>query len=184
MTLRIEEELLELVRRIRPLLDKIGKRDADLARQGRRALNSAVLNTSEGRFRSGGHSRERFEVAMGSTNEINTCLRLGEAHGYIGPQPQLPSRGWLSCLFGTGPLKPADRAGLLSGRPADPAAAADAPTVCACFSVKQNHIVDAIAQGCRTPADIGQRIKAGTNCGSCVPELRRLIAATPQAPAA
>ena len=42
MTLRIEEELLDVVRRMRPLLEKIGKRDAELARQGRRALNSAA----------------------------------------------------------------------------------------------------------------------------------------------
>jgi assimilatory nitrate reductase catalytic subunit len=70
----------------------------------------------------------------------------------------------------------ADRAGLLTGQPADPAADTGA-TVCACFGVGRNAIGAAIAQGCTDAAAIGRRLKAGTNCGSCVPELNRLIAA-------
>jgi assimilatory nitrate reductase catalytic subunit len=27
-----------------------------------------------------------------------------------------------------------------------------------------------------TPEDIGRTLRAGTNCGSCIPELRRIIA--------
>ncbi|WP_300264285.1 bacterioferritin-associated ferredoxin [Bradyrhizobium sp.] len=30
--------------------------------------------------------------------------------------------------------------------------------------------------GAGTAAEIGARVKAGTNCGSCIPELNRLIA--------
>jgi assimilatory nitrate reductase catalytic subunit len=30
----------------------------------------------------------------------------------------------------------------------------------------------------RTPAEIGAKLKAGTNCGSCIPEMKRLIAET------
>ena len=33
----------------------------------------------------------------------------------------------------------------------------------------------AIGAGCRDLSSIGQRLKAGTNCGSCLPELLRLI---------
>ena len=32
--------------------------------------------------------------------------------------------------------------------------------------------------GARSAADIGAKLKAGTNCGSCIPELKRLIAQT------
>ena len=53
------------------------------------------------------------------------------------------------------------------------------PTVCACFGVGRNTICDAISQGARTAAEIGGKLKAGTNCGSCIPELKRLIAHTP-----
>jgi hypothetical protein len=39
------------------------------------------------------------------------------------------------------------------------------------------HLTAAIReQGLTTPEAIGAALKAGTNCGSCVPELRQLIA--------
>ena len=94
---------------------------------------------------------------------------------FIAPGPQLPSRAWIESLFGKPRLTTADRLSLLAGRPADPAAVADGSTVCSCFSVGSGAILRAIAQGCQTPADVGQRLSAGTNCGSCIPEIRRLI---------
>jgi assimilatory nitrate reductase catalytic subunit len=50
------------------------------------------------------------------------------------------------------------------------------PIVCACFGVGRTTICDAIVAGARSAADIGAKLKAGTNCGSCIPELKRLIA--------
>lgn len=66
---------------------------------------------------------------------------------------------------------------LLSGKSAD-GVASDGPVVCACFGVGRNAICGAIAGGSRTAAEIGAKLKAGTNCGSCIPELKRLIAQT------
>jgi assimilatory nitrate reductase catalytic subunit len=66
---------------------------------------------------------------------------------------------------------------LLSGKSAD-GVASDGPVVCACFGVGRNAICGAIAEGSRTAAEIGAKLKAGTNCGSCIPELKRLIAQT------
>ncbi len=55
-------------------------------------------------------------------------------------------------------------------------------TVCACFQVGINTLRQAIAeQGLSTPEAIGTALKAGTNCGSCVPELRQLLATTSKA---
>jgi assimilatory nitrate reductase catalytic subunit len=48
--------------------------------------------------------------------------------------------------------------------------------VCACFGVGRTTICDAIASGARSAAEVGALLKAGTNCGSCIPELKRLIA--------
>ena len=67
------------------------------------------------------------------------------------------------------------RTGLLSGR-----APADAPDegriVCSCFNVGLNRIAAAIRDGGLTSAEqIGAALKAGTNCGSCIPELKELI---------
>ena len=42
--------------------------------------------------------------------------------------------------------------------------------------VGRTTICDAIASGARSAAEIGLKLKAGTNCGSCIPELKRLIA--------
>jgi assimilatory nitrate reductase catalytic subunit len=48
--------------------------------------------------------------------------------------------------------------------------------VCSCFSVSEGRIRAAIRQdGLTTPAEIGALLKAGTNCGSCIPELKTLL---------
>ena len=52
--------------------------------------------------------------------------------------------------------------------------------VCSCFSVSQNDILTAIqADGLTSAAQIGARLKAGTNCGSCIPELKKLLQSVP-----
>jgi assimilatory nitrate reductase catalytic subunit len=49
--------------------------------------------------------------------------------------------------------------------------------VCSCFSISDNAIKTAIRERhCRTPAEIGADLRAGTNCGSCIPELKNLLA--------
>jgi assimilatory nitrate reductase catalytic subunit len=64
---------------------------------------------------------------------------------------------------------------LLSGKPAQ-GLAGTGPVVCACFGVGRTAICGAIAAGARSPIELGLKLKAGTNCGSCIPELKRLIA--------
>ena len=73
---------------------------------------------------------------------------------------------------------------LLAGRPG--AAQEDrGAIVCACFDVGVNTITGAIARGEVTSVDtIGAVLKAGSNCGSCRPELRALLAAASPARAA
>jgi assimilatory nitrate reductase catalytic subunit len=49
--------------------------------------------------------------------------------------------------------------------------------VCSCFGVGRKTICDAIAkQQLRTTAEVGAKLRAGTNCGSCVGEIRMLLA--------
>jgi len=50
------------------------------------------------------------------------------------------------------------------------------PTVCACFGVTSRAIESAIGDGASSTLEIGARLKAGTNCGSCLPELRKFLA--------
>ena len=110
-----------------------------------------------------------YRAAHVRNGELQACL-------FISPRPDLPSRAWLSSLFSKPQLEDMDRAGLLIGRSAQPGADAG-PTVCSCFGVGRNTICNAIRKhGCTTPQQIGQKLRAGTNCGSCVPELKQIIA--------
>jgi assimilatory nitrate reductase catalytic subunit len=69
-----------------------------------------------------------------------------------------------------------DRIALLAGL--DHGGAATGKIVCACFSVGEQAIRDAIIDGkLTTPAEIGARLRAGSNCGSCIPELKKLLTA-------
>ena len=94
------------------------------------------------------------------------------------PQSQLPSRTWLAGLFAKDRLDEADRAGLLAGQPIGKGVDTG-PTVCSCFGVGRNTICAAIReQGLKTAAEITACLKAGGNCGSCVPELKKLLVDT------
>ncbi len=54
------------------------------------------------------------------------------------------------------------------------------PTICACFGVKSRAILAAIADGACSTEAVGARLNAGTSCGSCLLELKRMIAARTQ----
>ncbi|THC43927.1 nitrate reductase [Massilia sp. Mn16-1_5] len=88
----------------------------------------------------------------------------------------LPPRQWLAGLFAQETLAAGDRATLLAGRA--PLAGADpGPTVCSCFGVGRNTICAAIRkEALRSPAEVTACLKAGGNCGSCLPEIARLLA--------
>jgi assimilatory nitrate reductase catalytic subunit len=96
---------------------------------------------------------------------------------------RLPPRDWLAELF-AGPLTAEARAALLFGRP--PGAQGDkGPMICACLKVGAKAVKAATA-GAGTPDAVGAATGAGTNCGSCRPEIARMIKAlaiTPKEPA-
>jgi assimilatory nitrate reductase catalytic subunit len=96
-----------------------------------------------------------------------------EAVLYVAPSPSLPSLEWLKSCFDLPAIAGADRRSLLAGRPLG--AADQGPVVCACFQVGRKRIERAIAEGACSVAEIGLATRAGTNCGSCVPELKRLV---------
>jgi assimilatory nitrate reductase catalytic subunit len=52
----------------------------------------------------------------------------------------------------------------------------EGPIVCVCFQVGARRIEDAAAAGHKSVDKIGRQLGAGTNCGSCIPEIRRLLA--------
>ncbi len=120
---------------------------------------------------------EYRDAAMGRYRAA--CLQDGrlEAVFFIAPDQRLPEREWLGSLFGLAVLEQADLAGLLSARPPKGSAANTGRIVCACFSIGETTIANAIqSQGLDSVEAVGACLKAGTNCGSCVPEIRRMLA--------
>lgn len=85
-----------------------------------------------------------------------------------------PSWTWLEAQFGAAELTPQARRILLAGRSPD-GLADPGPIICACFAVGLAAIRSAIRDGADDVEAIGRMLRAGTNCGSCRPELRRLI---------
>jgi assimilatory nitrate reductase catalytic subunit len=93
---------------------------------------------------------------------------------FVSPQPVAVSRTWAVERLKASAINGMERLRLLSGRPGldqpDPG-----PIVCACFSVGANQIAAAVESGAASVEAVGAALRAGTNCGSCRVEIRRLI---------
>jgi len=120
---------------------------------------------------------EYRDAAMGRYRAA--CVQDGrlEAIFFIAPDQRLPEREWLASLFRQDMIAPSDLAGLLAARPPNGSVANTGRTVCACFSVGEKTIMHAIREEKLDSVEaVGACLKAGTGCGSCVPEIRRLVA--------
>lgn len=109
-----------------------------------------------------GHFRR---AALDSEGRLLAWLAIGE-------ELPLCDVEWLANCF-------ADEAetqhlALLAGQPVD--AGPDlGPVICSCFQVRQKTIEAAVEAGADSVEAIGKGCQAGTNCGSCIPELRGLL---------
>ena len=111
-----------------------------------------------------------YRAAYISGDRLVACV-------FLSARPQLPSREWLAGLLTKKRIDDNDRRGLLAGRPLT-AGSDTGPLVCSCFRVGRNTIAEAIkCNDLKTTAQVGAQLKAGTNCGSCLPEIGALIAA-------
>ncbi|MBN8533204.1 MAG: molybdopterin-dependent oxidoreductase [Rhizobiales bacterium] len=93
---------------------------------------------------------------------------------FVGPEPVDIAKSFVAMALAE-KLGGPTRLHLLAGR-----GGADRPDpgaiICACFAVGVNQIVSAIRDGGAISVDaVGEALKAGTNCGSCRSEIRRLL---------
>lgn len=96
---------------------------------------------------------------------------------YIAPQHLLPDRDWIASLFKRERLSLMHRKALLAGQ-AMSMLNNDGPLVCSCFKVGKNRIIETIlSQNMTDEKQVTACLKAGGNCGSCLPEIRGLIKA-------
>ena len=115
--------------------------------------------------------RGTFRYASVVGRRLDACLFIARNAS------ALPSRDALAALLGTR-IEPDMRTSLLAGDPAGAAAqSATGRTICACFGVGLQTLNCAIATGqLSSIAEIGAVLRAGTNCGSCIPELKAILA--------
>jgi assimilatory nitrate reductase catalytic subunit len=109
-----------------------------------------------------------FRAAAFAGEQIALCLFSGEG-------PDALAWDAVKFLFAQDMLSADERRMLLSGQGGEGVASVG-PIVCACFGVGRNAIGEAIAAGRCSIAEIGASLKAGTNCGSCIPEVKRMLA--------
>jgi assimilatory nitrate reductase catalytic subunit len=134
-----------------------------------RALASRLIAADAQRAEYVDRSRGVARIAAFSEGRIEGCVFVGPAHAP--PQWHI-----VRALFESGTLSETERRLLLSGRGAD-GLVDSGPVICVCFGVGLSRIRAAIASGeAATVADIGRTLRAGTNCGSCLPELRGIVA--------
>ena len=112
-------------------------------------------------------ARKTFRSAVFRNGVLEGCVFVGTTRS---ESPWTYLRGRLGDPIPEGVV----RSLLLAGRASSGAAAG--PLVCACHGVPKGVIEGAIAGGCADAAAVGVETKAGTNCGSCLPEIRRMFA--------
>ena len=115
--------------------------------------------------------RGTYRYALLVRGRLEAWLILSRAGGAV-----VPARALVASMLGE-TVPDAGRLAVLVGA-ARPAPAAG-KIVCSCFSVGLDTLRRAIeTEGLASVGEIGAALKAGTNCGSCIPELRGLLRAT------
>ncbi|MEK1905893.1 MAG: molybdopterin-dependent oxidoreductase [Pseudomonas sp.] len=95
------------------------------------------------------------------------------------------ARDWLKNLWSEGKADASLRRWLLAPLATPPGAASGktSKTLCNCMNVSESAVCAGIARGLDLNG-LKQELKCGTSCGSCVPEIKRLLATQPVAVAA
>ena len=83
MALIVHQVALEMVKGIKPLIDRIARHDRSLAQQLRRSASSVALNIGEAAYSRGGNQTARFQDAAGSASETRSALKVAAAWGYV-----------------------------------------------------------------------------------------------------
>jgi assimilatory nitrate reductase catalytic subunit len=111
-----------------------------------------------------------YRAARIVDDRLEACLYIGE----------LPERSVITQLFSLPRLEHAHRLALMTTgaviEGADPG-----PLICSCFAVGRNTILRAIeANGFTETSQVVSCLRAGGNCGSCLPEIKGLLGCTPK----
>jgi assimilatory nitrate reductase catalytic subunit len=109
-----------------------------------------------------------YRAAAFRDGEVDGCLS-------VGPEPLSAQRAALRQLLASGATMQIEGSTPIVPVP-DDRWADTGPVICACLGVGMAAIRDAVGAGARNVAELGRATGAGTNCGSCLPELKRILA--------
>ncbi len=111
----------------------------------------------------------RFRAARLRDGQLEAVLMVDR-------EPEaLPSMDWLVSCFSLRELGETTRRGLLAARAADGDDAGN--LVCSCFQIGDRQIQKAIERGLDSVDTLSRELQCGTNCGSCLPEIRGILSA-------
>ena len=127
--------------------------------------NQAIKQSSNVEWLSFGDDSTCYIVLMTNKKLLLSCSVGGK-------WPETEST-WTQHLFAKEALEFSDIQALLLGQASSEFSLGK--QVCSCFNVAENSIVDEIKTGTNTIEALGKKLKCGTNCGSCKPELMQLI---------
>ena len=147
--------------------------------------------------RPGGETIAALDALFGLANEADLLLYRdakrgvekralfeGEHLAAVRFENELQSAGWVQDAMLGGSSAIELRAALFAPLPVRPGGFAPrGKVVCSCLDVSELIIKEGFLRG-ESLGEVQARLKCGTSCGSCVPELRRLAAQWPKAAAA
>ncbi len=105
---------------------------------------------------------------------------VGLAHGQLvyacylnADRRRLPDGDWLTAQLAVAPLE--DTLPLVAGF--NPGSPVSGRLICTCWEVGERAIAQAVKAGARSVECLGEELRCGTQCGSCIPELKRMLLA-------
>jgi assimilatory nitrate reductase catalytic subunit len=83
----------------------------------------------------------------------------------------LPQKNWMADIYTL--ARPGNPSSLLAGF--NPDSADVGRLICSCWEIGENEIIAAVQKGAKTAEQLGEKLRCGTQCGSCIPELKVLL---------
>ena len=98
--LRCYAMLLDVAKHLPTLIGRMPKGNANLADQLKRALESSILNLSEGNSRTSQKERNRFfDISLGSLAEVDSCIDIMSSYGYLPASMEASVKAELTIIF-------------------------------------------------------------------------------------
>ena len=83
MAFIVHDLTLQMLGKLKPLIEQVRRQDRSLADQMQRAGQSTFLNIAEGRSARGRNEVAKFQLALTECRETRAALQLAVAWGYV-----------------------------------------------------------------------------------------------------